>query len=310
MNYNVAEKLVIGVASSALFRLDESDKIFRTEGLAAYRDYQRKHQTDILLKGIAFPFIERFLKLNDKFPEMHPVDVVLLSHNDPDTGARVMHSIRHYGLHIERAAFTTGDSPFSYIPAYNVSLFLSANGEDVRQAVALGFPAGQVLESIASDDKKDEELRIAFDFDGVIADGSAERVCQSRGLAAFQKQEMENRNKPLPKGPLAKLLTGLASIRALEDELLKKDSSYKRYLKTAIVTARSAPAEQRIVATLREWNITMDHTFLMGGIDKGRVLSILKPHIFFDDQVHPNLVSAAPYTPSVLIPFDQINSDN
>ncbi len=307
MAYNIDEKLVIGVASSALFRLDEADEIFRTRGIAAYREYQREHQTDILRTGIAYPFIKRFLRLNEIFPEQHPVDVVLLSHNDPDTGARVMHSIRHYKLPIQLAAFTTGASPYAYIPAYNVALFLSANENDVHDAVAQGYAAGQVLDSAATDDENDDELRIAFDFDGVIADDSAEMVYKAGGLELYQLSENANAANPLPQGPLAGLLSKLAVIRTLEDARQEQEPGYRRYLKTAIVTARSAPAEQRMVATLRQWNITVDQTFLLGGIEKGRTLSILKPHIFFDDQRHPNLESSSPYTPSVHIPFGALN---
>lgn len=307
MAYNIDEKLVIGVASSALFRLDEADDIFRREGIARYRQFQREHQNDVLKTGVAFPFIKRFLHLNEIFPEQHPVEVVLLSHNDPDTGARVMHSIRHYELPIQLAAFTTGDSPYAYIPAYNVALFLSANEQDVRQAAAQGFAAGQVLESAAQDDADDAELRIAFDFDGVIADDSAELIYKKAGLEAFHIAENAFGAYPMPAGPLAGLMTQLARIRNMEDALLLENKDYKRFLKTAIVTARSAPADQRIAATLRQWDITVDQTFLLGGIDKGRALSILKPHIFFDDQRHPHLDSSSPYTPSVHIPFGALN---
>lgn len=307
MPYHIEEKLVIGVASSALFRLDEADEIFRSRGIAAYRAYQREHQNDVLKTGIAYPFIKRFLHINDLFPEEHPVDVVLLSHNDPDTGARVMQSIRHYKLPIQLAAFTTGASPYAYIPAYNVALFLSANEEDVRQAATLGYAAGQVLDSAATDDEDDTELRIAFDFDGVIADDSAELVYKAGGLNLFRAVECANASVPMPQGPLAGLLSKLAGIRKMEDARIEKEPEYKRFLKTAIVTARSAPADQRIVTTLRQWDINVDQTFLLGGIDKGRALSILKPHIFFDDQRHPHLDSSSPFTPSVHVPFGSLN---
>ncbi len=307
MAYPIEEKLVIGVASSALFKLDEADAVFQKEGLEAYRKYQREHQQDILAPGIAFPFIRRFLHFNELFPERHPVEVVLLSHNDPDTGSRVFHSIRHYKLDITRAAFTSGDSPFVYLDAYNVTLFLSANGEDVKNASADGFAAGQVLESKSFDDASDNELRIAFDFDGVLADDSAEMVYQLGGIDKFYASEQKKAELPLPAGPLAPLLTKLAGLRALEDEMAQKDSSYKRFLKTAIITARSAPADARIAATLRSWNIVVDQTFLLGGMDKGRVLSALKPHIFFDDQ-RTHLDSTSHYTPSVHVPFGVLNS--
>lgn len=167
MAYPIEEKLVIAVASSALFQLDEADAVFRKDGIRAYRKYQREHEQDILQPGIAFPFIRRFLELNTIFPERQPVEVVLLSRNDSDTGMRVFTSIEHYGLGIIRAAFTRGNSPFRYIPAYNVSLFLSANESDVNEAIKNRYPAGRVLPSATEDNESDSELRVAFDFEGV-----------------------------------------------------------------------------------------------------------------------------------------------
>ncbi len=304
MAFQIEDKLVIGVASSALFELDEADAVFRREGLAAYRAYQHEHQHDILKKGVAFPFVKRLLAMNRYHPESQPVEVVLLSHNDPDTGLRVFNSIQHYKLNIIRAAFTTGDSPFKYIPAYNVSLFLSANAADVEKANAEGYAAGQVLASTAEDDENDEELRIAFDFDGVIADDSAEYVYQKGGINRFYETEKAKASIPHTPGPLADLFAKLARLRDLEDERAKNEPGYRSHIKTAIVTARSAPAHERVVTTLRAWNINVDQTFFLGGMDKGRILAILKPHIFFDDQVDPHLTSASHFSPSVYIPIN------
>ncbi len=303
MSYPIEEKLVIAVASSALFELDEADAVFREKGVRAYRDYQRAHENDVLKPGIAFPFVRRFLELNKIFPERQPAEVVLLSRNDSDTGLRVFTSIEHYGLGIVRAAFTRGNSPFRYIPAYNVSLFLSANEEDVIEALSHGYPAGRVLPSVTSDDKTDDELRVAFDFDGVIADDSAEQVFKKEGIDAFYSSETEKAQTAIASGPLGDLFRKLGNLRTLEDEREEQDRNYHRFLKTAIVTARSAPAHRRVINTLRSWNITVDETHFLGGMDKGRILETLRPHIFFDDQEHPHLDSAQAFTPSVHIPF-------
>ena len=303
MPFPIEKKLVIAVASSALFQLDEADAVFRAKGVRAYRDYQVAHENDILAPGIAFPFVRRFLELNRLFPENQPAEVVLLSRNDSDTGMRVFNSIEHYGLGIIRAAFTRGDSPFRYIPAYNVSLFLSANATDVAEALAKGYPAGVVLPSAANDDERDDELRVAFDFDGVIADDSAEKVYQTQGLEAFHRQEAQEGNEAIAPGPLTDLFLKLGNLRKLEDEREEKEPGRRRFLKTAIVTARSAPAHKRVVTMLRQWHITVDETHFLGGMDKGRVLRTLKPHIFFDDQKHPHLDAAKDFTPSVHIPF-------
>ena len=303
MSYPIEEKLVIAVASSALFELDEADAIFREKGVRAYREYQREHESDVLKPGIAFPFVRRFLELNSIFPENRPAEVVLLSRNDSDTGLRVFTSIEHYKLEIIRAAFTRGNSPFRYIPAYNVSLFLSANEGDVVEALKQGYPAGRVLPSAFSDDEADAELRVAFDFDGVVADDSAERVFQQKGIEAFYDSEVSQADTAIDAGPLGDLFRKLGRLRQLEDEREEHDPQYRRFLKTAIVTARSAPAHRRVVTTLRKWNITVDETHFLGGMDKGRILSTLRPHIFFDDQQHPHLDAASEFTPSVHIPF-------
>ncbi len=303
MPYPIEEKLVVAVASSALFALDEADRVFRTQGVNAYREYQREHEKDVLSPGVAFPFVRRFLELNNLFPERQPVEVVLLSRNDSDTGMRVFNSIEHYNLGIIRAAFTRGNSPFRYIPAYNVSLFLSANAGDVSEAIAKGFPAGLVLPSAALDDDSDRELRVAFDFDGVIADDSSEKVYQEKGITAFYRAEVAHADDAISPGPLGDLFRKLGNLRALEDEREESDPAYRRFLKTAIVTARSAPAHRRVVSTLRSWHITVDETHFLGGMDKGRILATLRPHIFFDDQQHPHLDSARSFTPSVHIPF-------
>ncbi|OQA86873.1 MAG: 5'-nucleotidase [Lentisphaerae bacterium ADurb.Bin242] len=303
MPFPIEDKLVVAVASSALFRLDEADRIFREKGISAYREYQRRHENKLLEPGIAFPFVRRFLEINHLFPENQPVEVVLLSRNDPDTGMRVFHSIGHYKLGITRAAFTGGNSPFRYIPAYNVSLFLSANEDDVRKAITDGYAAGLVLDSLVRDDLDDYELRIAFDFDGVIADDSAEKVYADGGLEQFHRSEDEKSEIPMSPGPLAGLFQKLGRLRTLESGRIEKEPSYKRYLKTAIVTARNAPAHKRLATTLRNWNISVDETFFLGGMNKGRILSTLRPHIFFDDQRHPHLDAAKDFTPSVHIPF-------
>ena len=176
MAFQIEHKLVIGVASSALFDLSGSHQVYLDSGPDEYRNYQERHLDVILGKGVAFPFIRRFLNINKCFPRQTPVEVVLFSRNSPETGLRVMRSIAHYGLDISRAAFMTGKSPYSYLPAFNASLFLSANEEDVKSAIDANYPAGLVLPSQIADEDDDVELRVAFDFDGVLADDESETV--------------------------------------------------------------------------------------------------------------------------------------
>nr|WP_217267649.1 5'-nucleotidase [Vibrio cholerae] len=301
--------MVVGLSSSALFDLQESDEIFRNEGEEAYRQYQREKQDSPLRKGVAFPFVRRLLKLNELRPQDPPVEVILLSRNDPDTGLRVMNSIEHYGLGITRAVFLQGKSPYVYIPAFEIELFLSANYQDVKQAVLAGYPAGQILEGDIKDDTEDLELRIAFDFDGVIADDEAEGIYQSSGqLADFHSHESELVDVPHNPGPLKNFLQRISDIQKLEFERQKMDSSYLPMLKVSIVTARNAPSHKRVINTMRAWDIAVNEAFFMGGVEKSKVLNILRPHIFFDDQ-KLHLKPSSSILPSVHIPFGVTNED-
>lgn len=306
MPYPIEDKLVIAVASSALFDLSESDKVFREEGPIRYREYQEQNLDAPLGRGVAFPFVRRFLHLNKRFPEQSPVEVVLLSRNSAITGKRVFRSINHYGLNITRAAFLEGNDPYPYIEAFNASLFLTANESDVFGALDLDYPAGQVLPAAVQDDEKDSELRVAFDFDGVIADDASEQIYQRENLDGFQAHETERAHTPLNPGPLADLFTKLSTLQKLEDEAQREDPTYQRTLRTAIVTARNAPAHERVITTLEEWGVNANETFFLGGMAKERILNVLRPHIFFDDQ-RSHLDSAAGELPMVHIPFGEAN---
>jgi 5'-nucleotidase len=305
MPYPIENKLVIAVASSALFDLSESDRVFREQGVEVYRRYQRDNENTVLGAGVAMPLIKRLLRLNDGVTESL-VEVILLSRNDPDTGLRVFNSIEHYNLDISRAVFVSGGNPFRYMNAFNASLFLSASADDVRRAVDRGLPAGRVFPTTYADKEDDLELRIAFDFDGIVVDDSAEVVFKRDSLDAFRASEQDHAAEPLAKGPLGKFFSEIARLQRAERDRKEKDPSYEPRLRTAIVTARNAPAHKRVVTTLREWGIEVDETFFLGGIDKSRILQEFKPHIFFDDQLlHIEGVAGA--TPSAHVPFGIAN---
>lgn len=309
MPYELKDRLVVGVASSAMFDLSESDNVFRTQGEERYREYQEAHKDEPLGEGISFSFIKRLLSLNDLSPfDAGPlIEVVLLSRNDPDTGLRVMKSIEHHGLGISRAIFQQGLSPYDYIPALNISLFLSANKSDILEAIAKGFPAGYVMESKKIDDPKDTTLRIAFDFDGVIADDASETVMQQRNLTEFHDHETANVMEPHGGGPLKEFLLRISKIQIAEEEKRKIDPSYKNRLRVSIVTARNAPSHERAINTLKSWGVMANDAFFLGGVEKKLVLDVLQPHIFFDDQ-SGHLATASEVAPSVHIPFGITNS--
>lgn len=308
MPYNLENRLVIGVASSAVFDLSESDAVFRSKGEEEYRKFQEQNLNSPLPKGIAFPFIKRLLSLNDLSPDPADplVEVVLLSRNDPDTGLRVMKTITHYELAITRAIFMQGRSPYEYIPALNIALFLSGNKADVEAAIKAGFPAGQVLDSKFDDDEQDRTLRIAFDFDGVLAGDESETVMQAAGLTEFHAHEVKNVMQPHNPGPLKEFLVRMAKIQSVEEKYKTEHTEYKNRVRVSIVTARNAPSHERALNTLKSWGVMANDAFFLGGIEKGKVLGVLKPHIFFDDQ-SGHLKSASAVVPSVHIPFGVTN---
>jgi 5'-nucleotidase len=306
MPFPIEDKLVVAIASSALFDLSESDRIYREKGTEAYRAYQREHENEVLAPGVAFAFIRRLLGLEGSGPTHQPVEVILLSRNDPDTGLRVFNSIEAHHLRISRAAFTRGRLPYPYVDSFNACLFLSANGDDVQKAIAAGLPAGRVLPSTLADDPADRELRIAFDFDGVIADDEAEKVFQAGNIDEFFESEVVHAQEALKRGPLNRLLSEVARLQRVERARAAEDSSYTPFIRTAIVTSRNAPAHKRVVTTLRAWEIEVDEVFFLGGMDKRRILNVLKPHIFFDDQM-AHAGPAAGSVPSVHVPFGITN---
>lgn len=201
MAYPIDRKLVIAVSSSALFDLSASHAVFMSKGPKAYKKFQEENLNNVLDKGVAFPFIKRFLNINKRFPKQSPVEVVLLSRNSAATGKRVFRSIKHYGLDISRAAFMEGESPYEYIPAFNATLFLTANEDDVKKAIQRNYPAGLVLPSKVIDDDNEEDLRIAFDFDGVIADDESEQFTKAATFPSFIVMRLRTLISHISQGP-------------------------------------------------------------------------------------------------------------
>lgn len=306
MPYPIEDKLVVSISSSALFDLTESHRVFVEEGPEAYRIYQENNLDKTLKPGVAFPFIRRLLSLNENFPDK-PIEVILLSRNSPETGLRVFKSIKDHSLDISRAGFFSGESPYKYIPAFDTSLFLSSNEGDVLKAIKNGYPAGLVLETVVHDDENDDSLRIAFDFDGVLIDDEAERIYKASGnLNDFHIHETQKTLNPHNPGLLKRFVDKLTKIQSIENNRRELDKDYKKVVKLSIITARNAPSHERVITTMKSWGLSIDNTFFMGGVDKSRILRILKPHMYFDDQM-VHLDTSLIDIPLVHIPFGIAN---
>jgi 5'-nucleotidase len=271
-------RLVVGIASRALFDLDESHRVFEEEGVEAYHAYQVARENEVLAPGVAFALVQKLLGLNRRIGDAGRVEVILLSRNSSDTGLRVFNSIRHHGLDITRAAFTSGASPYRYVGAFDAHLFLSADPSDVRQALAAGCAAATLMPAPASTPSPaDGPVRIAFDGDAVLFSDEAERVYRSEGLAAFNESEVAAASVPLSAGPFKGFLLALHRLQAL---FPPRDGP----IRTALITARGAPSHERVVRTLRDWGIRIDEALFLGGLAKARFLDAFDADIFFDDQ--------------------------
>ena len=299
-----APLLTVAVSSSALFDLSDGDAVFRDQGREAYRRWVREREDRPPPAGPAFPFVRRLLTVN-QHAGRELVEVVLISRNDPDTGLRVRAAIDHHGLPMRRAVFTGGRAPWPYIEAFGAQLFLSASARDVADAMAGGHPAGLVLGS-GQVEVDDGELRIAFDFDGVLASDEGERLYREHGLEAYRAAERELRDLPLAPGPLKPLLDALASVQRAEAALAEADAGYRPVVRTAILTARTAPADRRVFTTLRAWGVRVDESFFVGDLPKELILARWRPHLFCDDR-KTNAERGATCGPSVHIPFGVMN---
>jgi len=281
-------KLVVAISSRALFDFEEENQVFEQNDDRAYMELQRTRLDVPAKPGVAFSLVKKLLAFNET-PSQR-VEVVILSRNDPVSGLRVMRSAAHYALPIIRCSFTRGEAPWRYLKPLHANLFLSTHLSDVRGALEAGVPAAQVYpHSAHASEAHPDEVRIAFDGDAVLFSDEAELVYQSQGLNAFQQHETDKATQPLPDGPFKPLLVALHRMQQAHIAHMR--------IRTALVTARSAPAHERAIRTLMDWNIEVDEAMFLGGLDKGEFLREFEPDFFFDDQTG-HIESAARHVPS------------
>ena len=302
MAKHLEDTLVIAISSRALFNLEQSHAVYVEHGIDAYCQYQIDHENEALEPGVAFPMVRKFLSLNEDHHQH--IEIVLISRNSADTGLRVFNSIEHYGLGISRAAFTGGQSPYQYVKPFGADLFLSADPQDVRRALDSGAAAATILPSAIEDPSagSHEQLKIAFDGDAVLFSDEAEQVFQREGLAAFSEREKRAADRPLPGGPFKNVL---AALHRIQNAYPFEQSP----IRTALITARGAPAHARVIKTLRAWDVRIDESYFLGGMDKGEFLQTFGADIFFDDQqVHCD--SARAHVPTGHVPSGIANESN
>ncbi len=281
-------QLVVAISSRALFDFEEENLVFEQNDDRAYMKLQLERLEEPAKPGVAFSLVKKLLAFNDATTQR--VEVVILSRNDPVSGMRVFRSAQHYGLSIQRGSFTRGQSPWRYLKPLNANLFLSTHLSDVRAALDAGVPAAQVYpHSAHASEAHPHEVRIAFDGDAVLFSDEAERVFQSEGLSAFQAHEHAKASQPLLAGPFKPLLAAL--------HRLQQEGTPAIRVRTALVTARSAPAHERAIRTLMQWNIEVDEAMFLGGLPKGEFLKEFEPDFFFDDQTG-HIESAALHVPA------------
>ncbi|MDD3206712.1 MAG: 5'-nucleotidase [Lachnospiraceae bacterium] len=297
MAYNLDKKLVVGISSRALFDLRVENEIFEQAGVNAYADYQREHETEILKPGPGFGIIRALLSLNKVKNREGRVEVIVMSRNSADTSLRVFNSITYYNLEITRAVLASGASLAPYLNAFKTDLFLSAYEDDVQSAVNSNIAAGIICsDGVHTYDYEKEvrPIRIAFDGDAVLFSNESEKIFQEEGLEAFEENERKNAKNPLQAGPFAKFLKTLS-------DLQQEFQGEEAWIRTALVTARSAPAHERVIRTLRAWNVRVDEAFFLGGVSKAEVLKAFGANIYFDDQL-VHTTAASEVVPSARVP--------
>lgn len=297
MALDLSNILVVGVSSRALFDLEIENEIFNKEGISGYRKYQQQHENEPLLPGTAFHLVQSLLHLNTD-AKKKIVEVVIMSRNSPETGVRIINSVRKHSLDITRMAFTGGEPLAPYIDAFDIDLFLSKDAKDVQAVINSKSCAAAYIYAPPTEFKPlDNRVKIAFDADAVLFSDESEHRYKTEGLEAFHKYEQEHEEDALGEGPFAKLLIKLSKI---QEEL--PTSIELSPLRLAIVTARNAPAHMRVINTLRKWGVYVDEAYFLGGLPKDKVLKAFGAHIFFDDQdVH--LKDSSKFVPSGLVPY-------
>ncbi len=299
MAYELTSYLVVGISSSALFDLSVENNIFESKGLDEYLKYQLEHEKDVLNMGPGFGLVKNLLRLNQLIPGKRLVEVIIMSRNSANSSLRFFNSIEHYGLDISRAALTSGMPIKPYAEAFNVNLFLSTNVEDVQDAINGNIAAGLIYNYGYEYEENNNQIRIAFDGDAVLFSDESERIYQKEGLEAFASHEKLNALKPLPEGPFAKLLKSISQIQ--------KEFTYEDMpIRTALVTARSSPAHERVIRTLQAWGVKIDEMFFLGGVRKAEILKAFGADIFFDDQ-DAHLKYAANVVPSARVPYKNLS---
>ena len=287
-------KLIIGISSRALFDLDDSHKIFEKEGVDAYKEHQILNEDKILNPGNAFGLVKKILDINNLYESNDRVEVILLSRNSADTGLRVFNSIEAHNLDITRAVFCGGESPHKYVKDFNIDLFLSSSDEDVRMAIESNVASATIISGNSNFKEDDHLLKIAFDGDAVIFSDESEKVFHEKGMNAFIKNEIKGENNLEP-GPMKPFLMEL---NKLQREFSLEDCP----IRTALVTARSAPTHKRVIKTLREWGVRIDESLFLGGMSKEDFLKSFQADIFFDDQLK-NIVDASGKITSAHVPY-------
>ena len=288
MGVTLDGKLVVAISSRALFDFEAENHLFEKGDDRAYMRLQLEKLDEPAHPGVAFSLIRKLLSFNDAANQR--VEVVILSRNDPVSGLRVFRSVKDHDLQVQRGVFTRGRDPWRYLAPLKANLFLSANAADVRAALNMGFPAATVAtHSARAPNNYPNEVRIAFDGDAVLFSDEAEQVYQKQGLPAFQQHESAKAGQPLPGGPFKPLLEAL--------QRLQQEGTPHMRIRTALVTARSAPAHERAIRTLMDWNIEVDEAMFLGGMDKGEFLRAFEPDFFFDDQTG-HIESAARHVPA------------
>ncbi|XP_003276013.2 cytosolic 5'-nucleotidase 1B isoform X2 [Nomascus leucogenys] len=280
--------ITIALSSCVLFNMVDGRKIYEEEGLEKYMEYQLTNENVILTPGPAFRLVKALQYVNARLRDLYPdeqdlFDIVLMTNNHAQVGVRLINSVNHYGLLIDRFCLTGGKNPIGYLKAYLTNLYIATDTEKVQEAIQEGIASATMFDGAKDMAYCDTQLRVAFDGDAVLFSDESEHFTKEHGPDKFFQYDTLCESKPLAQGPLKGFLEDLGR---LQKKFYAKNQRLLCPIRTYLVTAKSAASSgARVLKTLRRWGLEIDEALFLAGAPKSPILVKIRPHIFFDDHM-------------------------
>ncbi|XP_078256251.1 cytosolic 5'-nucleotidase 1A-like [Rhinoraja longicauda] len=295
--------ITIAVSSRTLFNMAEERAIYETDGLESYVKFQQEHENEPLKKGLAFALMKALETVNSRLHELYPgtdemFDVVLMTNNHAQVGVRLINSINHYGLSIERFCLTGGTSPISYLKAYHTNLYLSSDPVKVAKALSEGIAAATLCHLDKDAQLSEQQLRVAFDGDSFVSqepnEKSSKNYMLADSLCDYEPKptpQMQQTGRGGATEPGKGLLVGfLEAIGKIQKKFYAKNQRMDCPIRVYLIIKKGGSAVGlKALKTIRSWGLDVDEAFILSGLSATVLLNKICPHIYLDEQsLHPS----------------------